>query len=118
MLFRSPFDPLATGNTNGPRYSRWSVHTVVGKDNDEATAYKVALARVGHRTQDSMEDGTVEGLMYARSEDDEHEDVTQRTTTLDSGKSSPIPFITTSPKSTSTLLSPSASPHIAFVRWY
>lgn len=67
------------------RYSRWSVHSGggVGKggsdDNDEATVFKAALARVGHRTQASMEsqDGTVEGLMYARSEDDEHEDTTQ-----------------------------------------
>ena len=87
------------------RYSRWSVHSGMGKDDDEATAYKAALARVGHRTQDSMEDRTVEELMYTRSEDG---DVTQRTTTLDTGKPSPILFATTSP--ISTLLSPSSSP--------
>ena len=90
------------------RYSRWSVHSGMGKDDDEATAYKATLARVGDRTQDSMEVKTVEELMYARSEDDEHGDVTQRRTTLDTGKPSPIPFATTSP--ISTPLSPSSSP--------
>ena len=83
------------------RYSRWSVHSGMGKDDDKSTAYKAALARAGHRTQDSMEDRTVEELMYTRSEDG---DVTQRTTTLDTGKPSPILFATTSP--ISTLLSP------------
>jgi hypothetical protein len=52
-----------------PRYSRWSV----GKEDDDAAAFKAALGRVGHHTRDSMEsqDGTVEGLIYALSEDDE-----------------------------------------------
>ena len=38
------------------------------------------LRWVGHRTQDSMEsqDGTVEGLMYAHSEDNNHEEASQR----------------------------------------
>jgi len=46
------------------RYSRWSI----GKDNDDAGAYKAALGRVGRRAKDSVEsqDGTAEGLMYAR----------------------------------------------------
>jgi len=79
------------------RYSRWSVHSLMSKD-DEAAGYKAALARVGHRTQDSMDDGTVEGLMYARSEEDEHEEKQPLSTTLDAGKPSPIPF-TTSPQS-------------------
>ena len=48
------------------RYSRWSVN----KEEDDAAAFKAALGRVGHRTQDSTE--SQEGLMYARSEDDEH----------------------------------------------
>ena len=94
------------------RYSRWSVHSPMGKDNGEAAGYKAALARVGHRTQDSMEAGTVEGLMYARSEDDEHEEQQPQTTTLDASKPSPIPF-TTSPQS--SLLSLPSSPYR--LRW-
>jgi len=47
------------------RYSRWSI----GNDDDGAGAYKAVLGRVGRRARDSVEsqDGTVEGLMYARS---------------------------------------------------
>lgn len=45
-----------------------------------------------------MEDGTVEGLMYARSEEDEHEEKQPQTMTLDASKPSPIPFAT-SPQS-------------------
>ncbi|KIM37247.1 hypothetical protein M413DRAFT_448563 [Hebeloma cylindrosporum] len=92
------------------RYSRWSVRSSgMGKaDDDDAAAYKSALDRGGHRTQPSMEslDGTVEGLMYARSEDDEHEDITQRRTL-----EAPIPF-TSSPQSSpsNALLSPATSP--------
>ena len=89
------------------RYSRWSVHSPLAKDGGEAAGYQTALARVGHRTQDSMEDGTVDGLMYARSEDDEQEEQQTETTILDAGKSSPIPF-TTSPQS--ALLSLPSSP--------
>jgi len=93
------------------RYSRWGIHSGTGKDDTEA-AYKAALGRVGHRTQDSMEsqDGTVEGLMYARSEDDSHEEASQRlqqptTTTLEPGKPS------ISPQSPSNAhLSPTISP--------
>jgi len=61
------------------RHSRWSI----GKEDDDAAAFKAALGRLEHRAQDSVEsqDGTVEGSMYARSEDDEHEEtILQRTT--------------------------------------
>jgi len=66
---------------------------------------------VGYRTQ-AMEgqDGTAEGLMYARSEDDGHNDTTQRTTLEAS-----IPFA-----SIISLQCPSFSghiAHIAFVQW-
>jgi len=83
------------------RYSRWSV----GKEEDDAATFKTALGRVGHRTQDSLEsqNGTVEGLMYARSEDDEREETILQRTTLDAGKPSP-----TSPSN--ALLSPTISP--------
>ena len=97
------------------RYSRWSVHSSgLGNNDDETAAHKAALGRVGHRTQDSMEsqNGTVEGLMYDRSEDDhDHEDTIQRQTTLEAGKPSPITF-TASPQSSpsNTLLSPTISP--------
>ena len=89
------------------RYSRWSVHSPMGKGDGEVAGYKAALGRVGHHTQDSMEDGTVEGLMYARSDEDEHEEQLLQTTTLDASKPSPIPF-TTSPQS--ALLSLPSSP--------
>jgi len=37
------------------RHSRWTAHSSgMDKDNDEAAAYKAALGRVGHRTQDSV----------------------------------------------------------------
>ena len=57
------------------RYSRWSVHSNgSGKGDDGAAAYKAVLSRVRHRTQDSIESqGTVDGLGYARSEDDDHD---------------------------------------------
>ena len=71
------------------------------------------MGRVGHRAQDSVEsqDETVEGLMYPRSEDDEHEETILQKATLDAGKLSPIPF-TTSPQASpsSALLSPTISP--------
>jgi len=86
------------------RYSRWSI----GKDDDETAAYKSALRRAGDRKQDGMEseDGTVEGLMYARSEDDHDQ---QEPMTLEGGRPSPI---TTSPQSSpsNALLSPTTSP--------
>jgi len=41
-----------------------------------------------------MDDGTVVGLMYARSDEDEHEEKQPQTTTLDASKPSPIPFTT------------------------
>lgn len=57
--------------------------------------------------------GTVEGLMYIRSEDDEHKEQQSQTTTLDASKPSPIPF-TTSPQS--ALLSlPSSRYHLCWV---
>ena len=61
------------------RYSRWSI----GKGDDDAGAYKAALGLVEHHAQDSVEsqDGTGEGLMYARLEDNEHDEIIlQRTT--------------------------------------
>jgi len=79
----------------------------MGKDDGEAAGYKAALARVGHRTQDSMADGTVEGLMYVHSENDERKEQQPQTTTLDASKPSPVPF-TTSPRS--ALLSLPSSP--------
>jgi len=91
------------------RYSRWSM----GKEDDSSAAFKAALGRVGHRTQDSLEsqDGTVEGLMYARSDDNEHEETILQQTTLEARKPSPIPF-TTSPQASpsNALLSPTISP--------
>lgn len=76
------------------RYSRWSI----GKDDDNDAAFKAVLGRVGYRTQDSVESqgGTVEGLMYARSEDDEYEETILQRTAFETEKPSPIPF-TTSP---------------------
>lgn len=87
---------------------RHGVYTAVGcMEDDEATTYQPALGHVGHRTQNSMEshDRTAEELMYACTEDDEHEDTSQRRTTLEAGNPSSIPF-TTSPHS-----SPS-NPHL------
>ena len=59
---------------------RWGIHSSgLGKDEDEAAAYKAALGQLGYRIHNSTEsqDGTVERLMYARFEDNNHE---QRTT--------------------------------------
>jgi len=55
------------------RYLRWSI----GKYDDAVGAYKAALGRVGHRAHRIVwraRVGMVEGLIYVRSEDDEHED--------------------------------------------
>ena len=57
------------------------MYTAVGcMEDDEAAAYQAVLGHVGYCTQDSMEshDGTLEGLMYARPEHDEHEDTGQQ----------------------------------------
>ena len=89
-------------------YSRWSI----GKDDDNDAVFKAALGRVGYQTQDSVESqgGTVEGLMYACSEDDEHEETILQRTAFETGKPSPIPF-TTSPQSSpsNAFLSPTVS---------
>ncbi|KDR79719.1 hypothetical protein GALMADRAFT_93552 [Galerina marginata CBS 339.88] len=54
------------------RMSRYStVNSATLKDSKEETdAYAEALRRVGHRVNDSVDESTVEGLGYARSEDD------------------------------------------------
>ena len=90
------------------RYSRWSVHSSgMYKDNDKVTVYKAVSGRVGHRMQNSMEPGRdgrrVDVLMYAHSEDNEHENTNQQRTMLEAGKPSPIP-LTTSPQSSPPML--------------
>ena len=91
------------------RYLRWSL----GKDDDGDAAFRAVLGRVVHCAQDSMEsqDGMVEGLMYASSEDDEHEETILQKKTLKARKPSPIPFTTLPQASPSNvLLSPTISP--------
>ena len=65
-----------TKKTRCSRGSGRSVHSSrMGKDEDEAAAYKAALGQLGRRTQDSMEsqDRTGGRLMYGHFEDDDHE---------------------------------------------
>jgi len=58
------------------RYSTSSVCSGIGKNSDDAVI--LSLGRVGHSTQDSIDgsqDGTVDGLMYSGSDDDEQGDI-------------------------------------------
>ena len=74
-------------------YSRWS--SGKGNDDEEAAACKAALSRrashAGSYGEPEHDSGNVDVLMYAYSEDDEHEDTSQ-------WKAFPVPF-TTSPQS-------------------
>jgi len=100
-----------------PRYSTSSVRSGIGKDLDDAVI--LSLGRVGHSMQDSIDgsqDGTVDGLMYGGSDDDEQGDIQppqqqQERTTLDLGAKPSSTPSTTSPFSVSnTNLSPATSP--------